>query len=69
MALTLVHHMAISNNTPLEEVAEFLQPLSRMLIIVFFPKGDSQVDRLLTTREDILATATKAISKLFLAIT
>ncbi|MEM7219614.1 MAG: class I SAM-dependent methyltransferase [Pseudomonadota bacterium] len=53
MALALIHHLAISNNTPLGKVAEFLAPLSRTLIIEFVPKGDSQVDRLLATREDI----------------
>jgi hypothetical protein len=53
LALALIHHIAISNNTPLVKVAEFLQPLTKVLIIEFVPKGDSQVDRLLATREDI----------------
>ena len=53
LALALIHHIAISNNTPLEKVAEFLQPICKKLIIEFVPKGDSQVDRLLATREDI----------------
>lgn len=53
LALALIHHIAISNNTPLAKVAEFLQPLAKTLVIEFVPKGDSQVDRLLATREDI----------------
>lgn len=53
LALALIHHIAISNNTPLAKVAEFLRPISDVLIIEFVPKGDSQVDRLLATREDI----------------
>jgi hypothetical protein len=53
LALALVHHLAISNNVPLERVAEFLQRAGRWLVIEFVPKGDSQVQRLLATRQDI----------------
>ncbi|MGA9398447.1 MAG: hypothetical protein WBV22_09345 [Anaerolineaceae bacterium] len=53
LALALVHHLAISNNVPLVTLAEFLNPLSRHLIIEFVPKEDSQVQRLLVSREDI----------------
>ncbi len=53
MALALIHHLAISNNVPLEKVAEFFSKISSSLIIEFVPKQDSQVRRLLATREDI----------------
>jgi ribosomal protein L11 methylase PrmA len=53
MALALIHHIVISNNVPLVSVAEFFSHLCRFLIIEFVPKGDSQVQRLLATREDI----------------
>lgn len=53
MALALVHHIAISNNVPLSRIAAFLHKLCRTLIIEFVPKGDSQVRRLLATREDV----------------
>jgi hypothetical protein len=53
MALALVHHLAISNNVPLVKIAAFLSDLGRSLIIEFVPKTDSQVQRLLATREDI----------------
>lgn len=53
MALALIHHLAISNNVPLDQVASFLQRLCRKLIIEFVPKSDSQVIRLLASREDI----------------
>jgi len=53
MALALLHHLAISNNVPLPKVAETLSKLGRHLIIEFIPKSDSQVKRLLATREDI----------------
>ena len=53
MALALVHHLAISNNVPLGMLAEFFAGLGRWLIIEFVPKVDSQVQRLLSTRQDI----------------
>lgn len=53
MALALVHHLAISNNVPLIKVAEYLSALGKYLIIEFVPKSDSQVIRLLSTREDV----------------
>ncbi|MEM9013647.1 MAG: class I SAM-dependent methyltransferase [Pseudomonadota bacterium] len=53
MALALIHHLAISNNAPLENIARLFASLSKWLIIEFVPKSDSQVVRLLQTREDI----------------
>lgn len=53
MALALVHHLAIGNNVPLDRIAEWFARLGRSLVIEFVPKSDSQVRRLLATREDI----------------
>jgi hypothetical protein len=53
LALALIHHLAISNNVPLEMVAEYFSSLAPWLVIEFVPKSDSQVKILLTTREDI----------------
>ena len=53
MALAIIHHLAISNNVPLVKVAEYFSKLCTNLIIEFVPKGDSQVNILLATREDI----------------
>lgn len=53
MALALIHHIAISNNVPLESAASFFSTLCKSLVIEFVPKSDSQVRRLLATREDI----------------
>ena len=53
LALALVHHLAIGNNTPLESVADYFSRLGRHLIIEFVPKEDSQVQRLLASRRDI----------------
>lgn len=53
MALALVHHLAISNNVPLANIAAFMADMGKWLIIEFVPKEDSQVRRLLATREDI----------------
>jgi len=53
MALALVHHLAIGNNVPLERVAAFLRRLCRRLVLEFVPKEDSQVRRLLASRDDV----------------
>lgn len=53
MALALIHHLAISNNVPLEEIAKWFANLGEYLIIEFVPKNDSQVEKLLKTRIDI----------------
>lgn len=60
MALALVHHLAISNNVPLDRMAKFFGGLATQLIIEFVPKKDSQVQRLLTTRKDIFPDYTQA---------
>ena len=58
MALALLHHLAISNNVPLVEVASFLAACGRWAIVEFVPKSDSQVRRLLATRKDIFSAYT-----------
>lgn len=59
MALALIHHLAISNNVPLLGIAEYFSQLGKWLIIEFVPKLDSQVKRLLSSREDIFDHYTK----------
>ncbi len=59
LALALIHHLAISNNLPLDHIADFLSGLCRHLIIEFVEKEDSQVQRLLRSREDIFYNYTK----------
>lgn len=53
LALALVHHLAISNNVPLPQLADFFARAGRWLVIEFVPKTDSQVRRLLASRADI----------------
>ena len=60
MALALIHHLAIANNLPLEDVADYFARLGKNLIIEFVPKGDSMVKRLLASREDIFPNYTEA---------
>ena len=52
-ALALIHHLAISNNLPFYKIVQFFEKICRHLIIEFVPKNDSQVMKLLATREDI----------------
>ena len=54
MALALIHHLAISNNLPLDRIARFFKDICRRwLIVEFVPKEDPQARRLLASREDI----------------
>jgi len=60
LALALVHHLAISNNVPLEQVAEFFAVCGEWLIVEFVPKSDSQVQKLLRNRLDIFSEYSRA---------
>ncbi len=59
LALALIHHLAISNNLPFERVANFFAKISKFLVVEFVPKEDSQVQKLLQTREDIFTKYNK----------
>jgi ribosomal protein L11 methylase PrmA len=59
LALALIHHLAISNNIPLQKIAFLLSNLCKYLIIEFIPKDDSKVQFLLSCREDIFTNYTK----------
>lgn len=60
LALALVHHLAIGNNVPLGSIAEWFALLARNLIIEFVPKIDSQVQRMLASRQDIFGDYTQS---------
>lgn len=53
LALALVHHLAIAQNIPLKEIAEYFAELGKNLVIEFVPKDDVQVQRLLALRDDV----------------
>ena len=53
LALALIHHLAISNNVPLGDIAAFFASLGAELIVEFVPKSDPQVQRLLVSRRDV----------------
>ncbi len=58
LALALIHHLVIGANVPMGHVAAYFARLAPTLIIEFVPKADSQVERLLATREDIFSDYT-----------
>jgi ribosomal protein L11 methylase PrmA len=60
-ALALIHHLAISNNVPLNKIASFFHRICKSLIIEFVPKNDSQIKRLLSRREDIFPNYTQQV--------
>jgi hypothetical protein len=64
IALALIHHLAISNNLPFNEIASFFNNICTSLIIEYVPKRDSQVQRLLRTRQDIFLEYTQNIFEL-----
>jgi hypothetical protein len=53
LALAIIHHLAITNNIPLNSLAEFFASLSKKLIIEFVPKHDPNAQLLLRSREDV----------------
>jgi len=59
LALALIHHLAISNNLPLDRIAMFFRKICSWLIIEFIPKTDPQVQKLLSTRTDIFPKFTQ----------
>ncbi len=60
LALAIVHHLAISNNVPLPQLADFFAARAKWLVIEFVPKSDSQVRKLLASRKDIFSDYTRA---------
>lgn len=60
LALALIHHLAIGNNVPFTRIAEFFHTVCSGLIVEFVPKHDSQVQRMLATREDIFTAYTQS---------
>jgi len=59
LALALIHHLVISNNVPLPQLADFFADAGKWLVIEFVPKSDSQVHKLLTSRKDIFPNYTR----------
>ncbi len=59
LALALIHHLAISNNLPFKKIADFFGKICHWLVIEFVPKSDSQVQRLLSSREDVFPDYTQ----------
>ncbi|MBL6966690.1 MAG: SAM-dependent methyltransferase [Anaerolineales bacterium] len=60
LALALVHHLAIANNIPLDQIARFFADLGNWLVIEFVPKHDPQTQKLLAVREDIFIEYTQS---------
>ena len=52
LALALIHHLAITNNVPLEAIASWLVDLAPCGVVEFVAKADSQVQNMLRLRDD-----------------
>lgn len=55
LALALIHHLRIGNLVPLARVADLFADLAPLAIVEWVPKEDSQVRRLLASREDVFS--------------
>lgn len=52
MALALVHHLRITGNVPLRQIAELLSRLGRVVLLEWVPKSDPMAQALLRSRKD-----------------
>ncbi len=59
LALAVIHHLAISNNVPLPQLADFFAVHCKWMVIEFVPKSDTQVQKLLASRKDIFPNYTR----------
>jgi hypothetical protein len=59
MALAVVHHLAIGNNTPLPRIARYLASLGEWLLVEFVPKEDPRVQGMLQSRVDVFGEYTQ----------
>jgi ribosomal protein L11 methylase PrmA len=59
LVLALEHHLAIANNVPFDNIADWFGALSDELIIEFVPKSDPKVQILLATRKDVFPDYTR----------
>ena len=53
LALAVVHHLALTGNVPLPEVAAVFRRLAPEAIVEFVPRDDPQVRRMLAGREEV----------------
>ncbi len=58
LALALVHHLRISANVPLAQLATFFAALAPQAIVEFVPKSDERAQRLLRHKADLYADYT-----------
>jgi len=59
LALALVHHLSITRNVPLPDLARYLARIARAAIVEFVPREDPQPARLLAARSDPCAGYTE----------
>ena len=60
LALALIHHLAITGNLPLENIAEFFRGLAPWLAVEFVGPDDSQVRKLMDQRAGVHHLYTQA---------
>lgn len=53
LALALIHHLRITHNIPLADMADYFRSVSPDQVVEWVPKDDSQVRRMLYSRQDV----------------
>ena len=53
LALALIHHLALTKNLPLQDIAAYFHSVAPLLLIEFVPKSDDKVKEMLAGRKDI----------------
>lgn len=59
MMLAIIHHLVLSNNTPIVQVRDYTASLCRFLIIEFVPLDDIQAQRLVRGRDNMFGDYNK----------
>lgn len=53
LALAVIHHLAIGNNIPFDDMATLFKSLGKKLIVEFIPKKDDKISSMLQQKKDI----------------
>jgi ribosomal protein L11 methylase PrmA len=59
LVLALVHHLVIGSNIPMIYLVDFFSNHCKWLIVEYVPKNDSQVQKMLSNREDVFSNFSK----------
>jgi len=56
LALALIHHLALTNNIPFDNIAEMFSSITRYLLVEFVPENDEKVKLMTLHKKNVLAS-------------